>query len=600
MKKLKISMSILAIFALLLTSCSKEDNVSPGDDSNLQSVDLTFGAFLNDLSNRAMATNKSHFDQIPTCSDAEPAVARIGFSYGGNSYETEVDVLSDEEGYFTAYSEDLKIPVPNNGSVEVTLDSFRVYDGDPDSGGNLIWIAPIESEEGQFDGYVDTALPFSFNVQDGTKPYIDVEVLCFDRRMVNEYGYPFFDLVPGKLFPLCFFANFCPPSGRHFVANYSVDLVYRDGENEVVLYEGAIPNTGNNGSNYFADPLCLVVPESPFEDLDENYLFYVITPLDWPGSYGDIDNTPLVEVGLSWNDVEGLLNDDGETAEYIHIFIGCEPPIDDCPGVPTPSDPDGDCVPDDQCPDEPGSAENFGCPDDECPGVDTDQDGIADVCDNCPETSNPDQADTDGDGLGDACDTCPDRAGTPNNFGCPLDDCVNDTDGDGVVDCDDLCPDTQGPADNDGCPEDEEEETCETAFMWGDTPINTLDGVTRWGWVEHFEEGQGQTEFTIWAGAGQNQTSKGEAVGTATISVDGDGDVHLVITMDEGYSLDELHVNLTDNEPSGSVAKAPGQYNMNDHVDAGTLEYEFTDFDFTGGDFWIIVHTVTCGVENDD
>ena len=32
-------------------------------------------------------------------------------------------------------------------------------------------------------------------------------------------------------------------------------------------------------------------------------------------------------------------------------------------------------------------------------GFDQDQDGVGDVCDNCPDTPNPNQADTDGDGL---------------------------------------------------------------------------------------------------------------------------------------------------------------------------------------------------------
>ena len=560
-------MSVLAIFALLLTSCSKEETSSPGNDPNIESVDLTFGALLNDLSNRAMSQNKSHFDQVPTCSDAEPAVARIGFSYGGNSYETDVDILSDEEGYFTAYSEDLKIPVPNNGSVEVTLDSFRVYDGDPDGGGNLIWIAPIESEEGQFDGYVDSALPFSFDVQDGTKPYIDVEVLCFDRRMVNEYGYPFFDLVPGVLYPLCFFANYCPsPDGRHYVGNYSVDLYYDDGETRIQLYDGESPDTGGSAPNFSADPVCLVVPESPFEDPNADYLFYVITPEDWPGSYGDIDNTPLPEVGLSWNDVESYLNDDGETNEYIHILIGCDdtpPPPDDCPI--TPEDTDGDCVPDN---------------DDICPGyddrVDSDEDGVPDGCDNCPWDANEDQTDTDGDGMGDECDSCPNVA--------PEDD----NDGDCKPNNEDPCPNDA----EDNC-EEPEEGQCGTAFMYSeDLRINEVTNSNRWGWIEYYDE-DGSITRDIYVGAGQNDLTKGTLIGSVTISRDGDH-LNFDFELDGDYEFSSLHIHVADTEEEAtSVAKSPGRYNQNGILDG----LEDQSLDILGDledDFWIIVHGDAC------
>ena len=60
----------------------------------------------------------------------------------------------------------------------------------------------------------------------------------------------------------------------------------------------------------------------------------------------------------------------------------------------------------------------------ECTAVDPDGDGVGEPCDNCPETSNPDQIDSNGDGIGDACAcTC---------------DFQGDSDGDGFVTALDL------------------------------------------------------------------------------------------------------------------------------------------------------------------
>ena len=402
MKIINRYLAYVAVLALLFTSCSKDEATTSGDDPGMQSVDLTFGAMLNDLSNRAMEQNKAHFDQVPDCSEEEPAVARIGFSYGGNSYETDVAILSDEDGYFTDYSEELKIPVPNNGSVEVTLESFMVYDGDPDGDGELIWIAPIESEEGQFDGYVDSALPFSFDVQDGTKPYIDVEVLCFDRRVANEYGYVFFDILPEVIYPLCLFVNYCDENGRHYVADYSVDLYFGTDDTGIQLYdyteESAMAMTGDYGDGaYYADPLCLVVPGPPANlPDDEPYLYLVIHPESWDGT-GEIDETPTEGIALSWNMVSDLLNGDGTTNEYLHLLIGeCEDAIGRGDG---------------------GSGDN-----------DLDDDGVANNVDQCPNT--PPNTDV-------------------NEVGCP------DSDGDGVYDNEDLCENTppNTDVDEDGCEE---------------------------------------------------------------------------------------------------------------------------------------------------
>jgi hypothetical protein len=75
--------------------------------------------------------------------------------------------------------------------------------------------------------------------------------------------------------------------------------------------------------------------------------------------------------------------------------------------------------------------------------LDRDQDGFPNRSDNCPATSNPNQADGDGDGVGDACDNCPITASasqTDLDGDGTGDACDADDDGDGVSDGADNCP----------------------------------------------------------------------------------------------------------------------------------------------------------------
>ena len=98
-------------------------------------------------------------------------------------------------------------------------------------------------------------------------------------------------------------------------------------------------------------------------------------------------------------------------------------------------DTDGDGILDitDNCPETSNTNQN-----------DADNDQIGDVCDNCPSFANPDQSDSDGDGIGNICDSCPTLFGQSAN-GCP------DSDNDGINDEDDACPNQYGSLEN-GCP----------------------------------------------------------------------------------------------------------------------------------------------------
>ncbi|TDN87558.1 hypothetical protein DET49_1116 [Salegentibacter sp. 24] len=555
MKKLKLMLATFVAAGMLFTSCSKDEPSEPSVNEEVASISI--GALLNDLVND---NRQAISEEIPECSDGTPMYAWVVLTHEMGTEDVVVPILFDGTTYFTDYDDDLEIPIPaDQTTTAVSLTKFMVYAEEPGEGISPIWVAP--TDEGEYKNFVNDALPIDFDLRAGSKKYLDVEVLCFDDRDVNLYGYQFFDLIPIELYEFCVFANYCLDSGRHYTANYTLDIDYLRGDQVINLYSDKSPVTGNtaddNTGDWYADPLCLAIPAPMYDEADtDDYLRVTVTLADWDDNYG----TPGAEqpkiIYLSWNDIQAYFGDN-QTIDYEHIFFNCgDDPTQDCPV--TPEDTDGDCIPNEE---------------DICPGYD-------------------DSDDMDEDGVPDGCDTCPEDAGDPLDGGCPIQDCTGDADSDGLNDCIDECPYQAGPESNDGCPEPGGD-TCETAYMEGDTPLNTLANANRWGWAEHYQtsvEGSSET-FDIWAGAGQNDTSKGEHIGTAEITVAGD-DISLVITLDPGKSLDDLHINLSEAAPSGNAVFAPGQYNLNDEVSQGTLTYTWERT--YSEDFYIIIHAVAC------
>lgn len=143
-------------------------------------------------------------------------------------------------------------------------------------------------------------------------------------------------------------------------------------------------------------------------------------------------------------------------------------------------DSDQDGIPDvcDNCPNDPNpdqsdsNADDIGDACDPIMGSDADGDGHLDVCDNCPDVPNPDQSESDGDGIADACDNCPDDPNEDqadadeDGVGDACDECAgepdNDSDGDGVTDCVDNCPNLAN-ADQEDCDDDGIGDVCALA-----------------------------------------------------------------------------------------------------------------------------------------
>ncbi|MGY5850519.1 hypothetical protein [Salegentibacter sp. F14] len=553
MKNFRYYFSAIAVIAMLFSSCSKEDN--PSITENQEKATLSFASALNDLMDNA--TKQTVGDLIPTCTGDVPAYVHVVLtgeenvgSMGDPLMIPVNDTPIEEDGemvYFTEESADLEL-IP--GDYQLTY--FAVYSEDD----VLIWLAPTSDGDGELEDFVDTPLPIDISLGAGVKKYVDVEVLCFDDRLVNEYGYLFFDIIGKEAFEYCFFVNYCDEDGRHHPGYYEVTITLDDG---TVLYEGETNTVSTEGEDPSAVPLCLALPNIASYGDDYEYIHYEVTLLPWDGVYGTVGD--FTESGsLSRNEIEANF-DGADRVDFEHIRFNCG----DTP--PPPNDDDDDDVPndDDNCPNvyNPGQ-ENY------------DNDSYGDACDNCPFVDNQEQDDTDNDGVGDACDNCPDEDDTLDDNENGIPDCLEDDNGNG-----DDCETDLGQ--------------CETAFMVGDYTFQDLEiGNNRWGWALNFNDEDGVYEYNIYAAAGKNDLEKGVLVGVVTLEVEG-GEVDVEIDLCDGADATEGHLYFDDD--TWPEKTAPGQFGN----DLPAFDDSFSwDTEYSGdGEFWLAVHLDVCPGDDD-
>ena len=328
MKTIYKLISYAAVLALLLTSCSKEeDNLSGNIEGK---ATLSFGAVLNDLMQNKGAFKQAMGD-IPACSEDVPAFVEIVLTtpQGGAVVGTLANPLRvnvnpnpgdfDGDGveeYFT----------DENASLELEAGTYRLqYFTVLNSAGEEIWVAPVAGES--MANFVQRPIPFNFDLGAGVKEYIDVEVLCFEDRLVNEYGYLFFDIETNRAIEFCIFGNYCPPSGRHYPAAFNVDVwMYSDGARGAQLYDDLTNTVAmNDDGDYAGSPLCVVLPD--LEGQDEYYFEISLMDSD---AYGDVTNT-IIRRGVITDDEVRSFFDGDNNLDYYHFREGCEgedgPPI---------------------------------------------------------------------------------------------------------------------------------------------------------------------------------------------------------------------------------------------------------------------------------
>ncbi|MBZ9729115.1 hypothetical protein LB467_05405 [Salegentibacter sp. JZCK2] len=316
MKNFRNYFTGIAIVAMLFASCSKDETAGePQVGDEMAAISL--GAVLNDFIRNQDALKQS----IPECSEDAPMYARVILTHDMGEEDVVVPINFDGTTYFTDYDEDLAIPIPaNQTTTSVSLTDFWVYAVEPGESTMPIWVAPKVGSE--YQNFVNNALPLNFDLRAGSKKYVDVEVLCFDDRDVNLYGYQFFDLVPTPLIKFCLFGNFCPSEdGRHYVAGYSVnvwsgsdntgDQLYTDVMNDVTMDEG----TGD----YYSDPLCFFLPDTDGVDT-----YYFEITLENTTEYSSDEAGEIVLSGsITDDEIRMFYNEETGAMDYYHFSYGC-------------------------------------------------------------------------------------------------------------------------------------------------------------------------------------------------------------------------------------------------------------------------------------
>lgn len=317
-----LTKAFLCSLLVLLFSCSNDSEVLTEPEQGKTS--LSFAAVLNDLIADRGAV-KQQLGDFPECSADAPAFVDVVVSLSGEPVAGTFDeplrlsVGYDDGIYFTLEAPELEL---EPGIYQ--LEYFSVLNEDL----QLIWLAPREEPgEDNFAALVDSPLPLEIDLRAFTKKYVNVDVLCFDDRQVNSYGYLFFDILPNRAIEFCIFGNFCDENGRHAEAmrfaasvwtysgnqgNPRGELLYENEENGIIVED----DFENGVSTTYATPLCLSLPDG--QGLDRYYV--EISLLDGLGY--NAPGSPVIRSGVISDEEVRSLFDGADNVDYFHLREG--------------------------------------------------------------------------------------------------------------------------------------------------------------------------------------------------------------------------------------------------------------------------------------
>lgn len=237
----QIALTVLTVLALV--SCQDDDPIVENETGS-----LTFNAILNEAINEStQAANRQAQQEIPECSEAAPAyvdvVATGPENIGSIAAPMRIDLVAEGSTFVTAENDELT-GLPTG---DYQLQYFVVYDAE----NNPIWIAPTSDNYAEF---VSAPLPLNFSVAAGTDNEVNVDVLCFDNRILNEFGNLYFSLDPNMAIEFCIAGNTCGEGA----ADFNVNVYLGSDESGSILYMDYSTTPG--------EALCMALPDLEGED----------------------------------------------------------------------------------------------------------------------------------------------------------------------------------------------------------------------------------------------------------------------------------------------------------------------------------------------